>query len=348
MRSESLLGIIVGGRYRVESLIGEGGLCYVYRAVDARTEKHVALKVLPAARAQKPELASRFQREITTGKRIVHPNVTAISDSGTLEDGALFLVMELLEGRSLDEVLERGRLEAGRAVALARQLLGALGVAHKLGITHRDVKPENIFLVDVGGVETVKLLDFGIALNDRAAVKLTAAGVAFGTPEYISPEMAMGLPVDPRADLYSVGVVLFQMVAGRLPFPEKEPARLLKAHVNDQAPRARAVAPDANIPPALDAAIARALEKLPSARFPSAEEMIAALDAAASGPRSRAPALVAAAIALAIVGVGVWFWIAHREPEVPPPEPPPSAGVHAPPPPVRRAHHPPDRKLPQP
>src|SRR5687767_1312397 len=216
------IGQLIDARYRIVALIGVGGMGAVYRAKDEKRGDLVALKLLAAERASLPELGARFKREAAAGKRINHPNVIAIHDSGELKDGSLWFVMELLEGKSLDKVLDQGKLPIDRAVSIVKQMLAGLDAAHKLGIAHRDVKPENVMLVERDGRETVKLLDFGLASNDRAAIKLTVAGSAFGTPEYISPEMAMGLPADPRADLYSVGVVLFQMVTGHLPFAGKE------------------------------------------------------------------------------------------------------------------------------
>ncbi len=309
-----LFGSTIAGRYRIDSLVGRGGLCAVYRADDTRDHKRVAVKILPAEQAAAPEMARRFQREATTGKRIQHENVVAVTDSGALPDGALFLVMELLDGRPLSSVLEGGRrIAAPRALAIARQILTGLGAAHKMGITHRDVKPENVFLVGEPGAERVKLLDFGIASNERAALKLTAAGVAFGTPEYISPEMAMGLETDPRADLYSVGVVLFQMVTGRLPFLSKELKELLHAHAEEAPPSLRAVAPEARVLPEVEALVLRAMQKVPSDRFDSAEAMIAAIDAL--GPRRRRwPLAAAAVVALAALAGGAWWWT-QRAPE---------------------------------
>jgi eukaryotic-like serine/threonine-protein kinase len=270
----SLLHSTVENRYKVLGVLGQGGMCTVYRAEDTKRGLQVALKVLPAERAADGEMAARFQREAAAGKRIGHPNVVSISDSGTLPDGSLYLVMELLDGAPLDELLEKGPLPVAQAVSIARQILWGLGAAHQLGMTHRDVKPENVILV--GG--TVKLVDFGIASNDRAAFKLTAVGLAFGTPEYISPEMAMGLAVDPRADLYSVGIVLYEMVSGKRPF-EGDQKALLLAHIDKKPP------PPPGVPPKLSAFILRALEKLPEKRFSSAEAMIDALDDAV--PKSR-------------------------------------------------------------
>jgi eukaryotic-like serine/threonine-protein kinase len=279
-----LVGKIVDDRYQVLALLGTGGMCVVYRAEDLRSSSQVAIKVLPAERAENVELAARFVREAAAGKRISHVNVCSISNSGSLRDGSLYLVMELLDGEPLDRLLARGRIPLGRAVDIAQQVLRGLGAAHQLGMTHRDVKPDNVMLVG----ERAKLVDFGIASNDRAAFKLTAAGLAFGTPEYISPEMAMGLQTDPRADLYSVGVVLFQMVAGRLPFEARDTKAMLRAHIETPPPSARSL--DRRVPPELDAVIRRALAKLPEERFPTAEAMI---DALARARPSR-----------------VWIWIA--------------------------------------
>jgi serine/threonine protein kinase len=335
------MGSLIAQRYRVEAILGQGGMCTVYRGVDLESQRQVAVKLLSAERAAVPEMARRFQREATTGRRIAHPNVVSVLDDGALADGSLFLVQELLDGPSLADALRGGRLAVRRAIAIARQILVGLGEAHRLGIVHRDVKPDNVILIGPRGAETVKLLDFGIASNDRAAFKLTAAGIAFGTPEYISPEMAMGLAVDARADLYSVGVVLFEMVTGRLPFPSGELKDLLRAHVEEPPPRARAVAPRARIPPALEAVIQRALAKLPEERFRSAAEMVEALDGVARGRRRRiALGWVAASLTIALGAAAAWSLLRHA-PSSPPP-PPPSHSQRAPShgPPHRTSHAP--------
>lgn len=276
-----LVGKLVANRYLVGDVLGAGGLCTVYRAEDLRKQTEVALKVLPADKAQVKEFAARFQREVTTAKRIDHPNVAAITDSGELPGGGLFLVMELLKGTLLSNALEGGRLPLPRALVIARQMLVGLGRAHELGVVHRDVKPHNVMLIDVGGLETVKLFDFGIASNERAAIKLTVPGTAFGTPEYIAPEQAMGLEVDARADLYGVGVVLFEMLCGRLPFVCNDDVAFLRAHIKEPPPKPSAVAPDAKIPAVVDQLVLRALDKDPDKRFANAAEMIAAIDSAA-------------------------------------------------------------------
>jgi eukaryotic-like serine/threonine-protein kinase len=276
-----LVGKLVANRYLVADVLGAGGLCTVYRAEDLRRNRDVAVKVLPADKAQTKEFAARFQREVTTAKRIDHPNVAAITDAGEQPDGALFLVMELLQGTLLSNALVEGRMPPARALVIARQMLVGLGKAHELGVVHRDVKPHNVMLVDVGGLEMIKLFDFGIASNDRAAIQLTMPGTAFGTPEYIAPEQAMGQKVDARADLYAVGVVLYEMLAGRLPFVCKDDIAFLRAHIKEIPLPPSSVARDAGISRDVDELVLRALAKDPGARFATAAEMIAAIDLAA-------------------------------------------------------------------
>jgi serine/threonine protein kinase len=312
---DALVGRELRGRfkYRIEGVLGQGGTSTVYRGELLAQAKPVAIKVLHAESAAIPEMARRFEREVSTAKRIEHPNVVSVSDSGTLEDGGLFLVMELLIGTSLGHLMhDKGRIEIPRAVAITRQVLGALEAAHSLGIVHRDVKPSNVFLVDHDGKETVKLFDFGIALNDKAAIKLTAAGTAFGTPEYISPEMAMGLKVDGRADLYSLGVVLYEMVTGRLPFIQHDnPMGLLKAHINEAPPSPREVAPEAHISKELEAFILRTIAKKPEARPATASAMRKALLPFEPGaPRQRSTAWVLyLTIFLALAALALFFWL---------------------------------------
>jgi serine/threonine-protein kinase len=330
--SDAMLGKIVEGRYRVVELIGSGGVCSVYRAEDRDRKTSVALKLLPNERAAQPELAARFRREAMVGKRIAHPHVAAVSESGSLDDGSLYLTMELLDGRSLAEILQKGRLPLDRALAIAKQMLSGLEGAHALGFVHRDIKPENVVVVRVGKEERVKLIDFGIAANDRAAIKLTVAGTAFGTPEYISPEMAMGVPVDARADLYSVAVVLFHMVTGRLPFAAKDLRALLRAHVDSPPPRPSAVAPEAKVPAALEQVILRALAKLPEERYESAAEMREAL-ASVDLPRParrRGPWMWLALIVLFGIAIAVAWETLDRGPEPKPAHSSPQPKHHAP------------------
>ncbi|HEX2571175.1 MAG TPA: serine/threonine-protein kinase [Polyangia bacterium] len=287
--AKRLTGQVLGGRYRVGPKLAEGGAGAVYRAEHLVLREAVAVKVLHADVAANLEMSKRFMREVTVASRLDHPNVVAMYDSGTLDDGSLYYVMELLEGASLAEAMTVGRLAPARALGLVRQLLDALGHAHARGVAHRDVKPENVMLVRRAGVETVKLVDFGIAGDEEATEKLTATGVAFGTPEYLSPEMAMGQKTDGRADVYAVGVMLFEMLAGRHPFAGLTGSALVRAHALTRPPSPREVAPEAAISPALEAVILRAMVKVPEDRFASAAEMKEALIQAAAAPAIPAP-----------------------------------------------------------
>jgi serine/threonine-protein kinase len=241
---------------------------------------------------------------VATAQRLAHQHVVEVIDSGQLEDGSHFMVMELLEGVALDEEIDKGPLEPGRALALTAQILSALDAAHKMGVVHRDIKPSNVFLVTRDGVEVAKLFDFGIALNDRAAVKLSIAGAAFGTPEYMSPEMARGEKVDGRADLYALGVMLFEMLTGRLPFEREDPLDLLRDHLGNEPPLLRTVAP--HLSAELEAVIARALLKKPTERFASAAEMHEAIFELAARPdRARRRRVVLTVAVLLVIAATV-------------------------------------------
>ncbi|HZS36123.1 MAG TPA: serine/threonine-protein kinase [Polyangia bacterium] len=310
MPSTPLVGRLISGHYRVDACIGEGGVSLVYRGQDLTRGRPVAIKVLPRAAASVEELAQRFKREIAAAQRIDHPSVPAIYDSGTLDDGTMFMIMELLDGRLLSQIIEAGALERRRALILARQILTSLDAAHRIGIVHRDVKPKNVMVVSVGGLETVKLFDFGIASNDRAAIKLTLPGSAFGTPGYISPEMARGERVDARADLYSVGVTLYEMVTGHLPFRTDDELALIRAHIHEPPPAPRSI--DPAIPPALDDLIMRAMRKSADERFPSAQAMIDAIDRLLSPPKRERvwPWIALAGAAVAALAFGAWRLLA--------------------------------------
>src|SRR6185503_7936765 len=234
----SLVDSVIDDRYRLTTLVGRGGMGSVFLAEHVTIRRPVALKLLSPSLAGIPELARRFEREAAAIGRIDHPNCVTVLDFGKLEDGSLYLVMEYLDGRSLADAIEsEGRIAARRALHIARHVLRGLGHAHQAGIVHRDVKPENVILIDHEGVpDFAKILDFGIARVMGAAgmpdgeERLTQAGIAFGTPAYMSPEQAVGDPVDPRADLYSVSVMLFEMITGRAPFHSTDKLELLGMH----------------------------------------------------------------------------------------------------------------------
>jgi len=283
------IGAIIDGRYRIDALVGRGGMGVVYRAEHVAIRRTVALKLLHSSLAGIPELRSRFEREAAAIGRIEHPNCVNVSDFGALDDGSLYLVMEFLEGRSLGEVLEREHhLRPRRALRVLRHVLTGLGYAHEMGVVHRDIKPDNVFLtLGPSSEESAKILDFGIAkMIDEVRdedVKLTQAGVAFGTPVYMSPEQALGNPVDGRADLYAASVMAFEMLTGRPPFFSDDKLEVMSMHTTRDVPAMDDVLvdggyPGATVPPAVEELVRRGLAKRPIDRWASAQTYIAALD----------------------------------------------------------------------
>jgi serine/threonine protein kinase len=283
---DALIGRTVGGRYRIARRIGSGGMGSVYAAVHLPSGETRALKALPRVGTAE-EIQRRFEREAKAASLLSHPNIVEVLDFIANEADAAFLVMELVEGVSLSDRLDQGALPAGAALAIAREVLLALEEAHAAGIVHRDLKPGNVMLVG-GAEDRIKLIDFGIvkllgdAAADIGADKLTRTGVVFGTPEYLSPEQALGRPVDARADLYALGVILFEMLTGARPFDDTDPMALLRMHCTAAPPRLADAAPDRKFGAETEALVARALAKKPDDRFPSAramrEEVAAAAD----------------------------------------------------------------------
>ncbi len=289
---------IVAERYRTLRLLGMGGMGAVWLVEHAHLRKRFALKVLRKEMCQNPEVVARFEREAMAAAHIGHPHVAEATDFGRLADGSFFLVLEFVEGMSLRDAGEAGPLPEARAVSIARQIASALGRAHELGIVHRDLKPENVVLIaQEGGGDFVKVLDFGIAkvnVDDLAGADagggqvLTQAGQIFGTPEYMAPEQAAGDTVDARADLYALGVMLFEMLAGRRPFESDDLVGLLGMHMAAPVPTFAEAAPGVAVSSAVEAIVRKLLEKKPEDRFASAHELEAAL-AAVLGETSPAP-----------------------------------------------------------
>ncbi len=281
-----LVDHVIDGRYHLTSLVGRGGMGSVFLAQHVTIRRPVALKLLQPSLAAIPELGRRFEREAFAIGRIDHPNCVTVLDFGKLEDGSLYLVMEYLDGRPLADAIEaEGRIAARRALHITRHVLRGLGHAHAAGIVHRDVKPENVILVEHDGVpDFAKILDFGNArvMGDAGMPdgeeRLTQAGIAFGTPAYMSPEQAVGDPVDPRADLYSVTVMLFEMITGRPPFHASDKLELLGMHATRPPPRLSEARADLLIPPELDELVANGLAKRPADRHASAEDYIADIE----------------------------------------------------------------------
>jgi eukaryotic-like serine/threonine-protein kinase len=268
-------GSVIDGRYRLRRRIGSGGMADVWLAEDPHLQRRVALKVLHRRFAQDREFVERFEREAEAAAGLSHPNVVAVFDRGDV-DGTHYIAMRLLEGRTLKELIDRG-LTPEQAVGLIRQVLEAAGYAHRHGVVHRDLKPQNV-IVDDEGKATVT--DFGIAR--AGASEITQAGSVMGTPHYLSPEQAQGQEVTAVSDLYSIGVMLYEALAGRVPFEAESAVAIAMKQVSHTPQRPSSLNPA--VSPALDAVVMRALEKDPGRRFQSAEAFIAALDAAAREP----------------------------------------------------------------
>ncbi len=276
-------GAVFEGRYRIERMIGGGGTSHVYQATQLGiAERSVALKVLRPELTEKPLYQQRFLAEVKTVAKLQHPNTVRLYDFGETADGDLYLVTELLSGTSLQSVLDKnGTLEPSRAVRIAIQALKALAEAHVNGVIHRDVKPDNVFICDIHGEpDFVKLIDFGIASGTAAETE--HAGTS-GTPHYMSPEQIGGHEIGPWTDIYAVGVLLYEMVTGQLPFDGAKPLKVMMAHVDRDPPSIRATG--APVPEQLATLIESCLAKSPRNRPRGADALIAALDQLLNSPQ---------------------------------------------------------------
>src|SRR5687768_15952460 len=267
---------MVDGRYRIIRRIGSGGMADVYEAEDTQLGRRIALKLLYRRFAEDAEFVERFRREASSAAGLNHPNVVQVFDRGQW-DGTYYIAMELLEGRNLKQIVrEYGALEPSLAVDIVLQILKAARFAHRRGVVHRDIKPHNVIVDDEG---RAKVTDFGIAR--AGASDMTETGSIMGTAQYLSPEQAQGQPVDARSDLYSIGIVLYELLTGTLPFDADSPVTIALKQVSETPVRLRELNPA--VPPALDAVVMRALRKEPAERFQDADAFLAALESALAG-----------------------------------------------------------------
>ena len=273
--ADPLLNTLVDGRYHVLDSLGEGGMGTVYRARHRALQRDFAMKVLRADLAREKDLSTRFIQEARTAATLNHPNVVQITDFGELPNGTPYFVMEYLDGQPLATLLKGGGpLPAARAVRLLLQVAAGIGAAHKAGIVHRDLKPENIFVMqDSNGQDQLKILDFGVA-KVAGSAKLTRTGMVFGSPHYMSPEQASGQPVDHRADIYALGVVMYELFTGRVPFEADTYMGVLTKHMFMEPERFMERMGGTRELGALEDITLRCLEKKPENRFSTVEELV--------------------------------------------------------------------------
>jgi serine/threonine protein kinase len=288
-----LIGMVIDGRYRLDAPLGRGGMGLVYRAAHVGLRRQVAVKILHPSLAASPDVRNRFEREALAVGKIDHPNCVSVYDVGRLPGGALYLAMELLEGRSLADVLEEeGQVAPGRALHILAGILRGLAHIHNAKLIHRDIKPENIFLIRHGQDEDfAKILDFGIAKPMAASdlddgVRLTQAGMAFGTPIYMAPEQALGNPMDGRADLYAAAVIGYEMLCGQPPFYSDDKLEVMSMHTARPVPpmRQRMIKGGRPVPSSIERLVVRGLTKKPSDRYPNAEAFLAEVEHALRTP----------------------------------------------------------------
>ena len=289
---DSLVGTTLAGKYRIDARLNEGGMGTVYRATHVLMEKTVAIKVLRPSLAADEKIVARFSREARAASRISHPNALSVTDFGEDENGIVFLVMEFLSGRTLKKLIrDEGPLPLTRVVEIVRQVGDALNAAHAQGVVHRDLKSDNIMLIDTMAGDHAKVLDFGIAkINEpegKRDTELTAPNLVIGTPQYMSPEQcSQDSEIDARSDIYSLGVILYEMLVGHVPFTADSPTMVMMKHLQEPVPSVLEERSD--LPASIGRVIARAMAKLPGDRYQTVAELIEDLTIA-SGNAQFAP-----------------------------------------------------------
>ena len=327
---------ILSGQFKVLERIGSGGMGAVYKAHQPSMDRYVAVKILHSKFTKRKDLVSRFRREARAMSHLTHPNTAKVFLYGQLEDEACYIVMEYLEGKNLGQVVRHeGPMKPERAIAVLIQACGALEEAHQKGIIHRDLKPENIFLCAQGGLEDfAKVLDFGLAkVTERemqpGSLILTQEGMVFGTPEFMSPEQAQGKTLDARSDVYSLAVILYELLTGKLPFEARTPMEYIGLHVQAEPIPLATRAPERAYPAGLQEVLDRALAKKPDERFQSAAEFAAALRIIVND-RSVEQAMSAIPDAAAALAETVPAIQAMQQQRAQTPKPMPAAGADAP------------------
>jgi len=267
---DPFVGKVIDGRYEIQQRVGEGGMGVVYKARQMSIDRVIALKMLNQQMQGDQTWVQRFYNEAKACSRLQHPNTIRMFDFGQTQDGRLFMTMEFLDGQSLRDVLQRGPIAPQRVVKILIQCCASLAEAHSIGIIHRDIKPDNVFLLNMAGSpDFVKLLDFSVAKLLEGDRMKTQAGVVFGTPQYMSPEQGRGLPLDARSDLYALGVLAFEMLTGNVPFNDDNPMTVIQMHLHGAIPPM----PD-SVPYSVQAIVRRAMEKEPGRRYQSSGEMM--------------------------------------------------------------------------
>ncbi len=321
-----LEGQVIDDRYKIGPVLGEGSMGVVYAAEHILMKKPVALKMLHPSHTRDKEVVQRFKREAQAAANIEHPNICSATDFGMYDSETYYLVMEFLDGKSLSEIMELGTIGPERAIHITKQILGALHEAHKVGVVHRDLKPENILIVERSGdADYAKITDFGVAQVRlfKDAQKITQVGMVYGSPLYMSPEQAKGEEVDHRADLYSIGIMLYEMVMGSVPFYARALNVVLSMHVSETPKPFIEVQPEHEIDPAFEALVMKLLAKDPADRFQTATEVHNALVILEGGEVADAPAdlktqLIRVAIAVLAIGALVLLAVSFgRETAVP-------------------------------
>jgi serine/threonine-protein kinase len=289
---------ILNGQFQILQKIGSGGMGAVYKALQPEMNRMVGVKILHPKLANRKDLVSRFRREARAMSQLTHPNTVKVFLYGELDDGSLYIIMEFLDGKNLNQTVRaEGPFSAERALPILIQVCGALDEAHRAGIIHRDLKPENLFLVQAGGLRDFpKVLDFGLAkVGERqmrpGSVILTQEGMVFGTPEFMSPEQAQGKALTPASDIYSLAVILYEVLTGKLPFDAKSAMDYIQLHVTGRPILLNQRAADKTFPPLLERVIDRALAKHAEDRFATAADFASAMQQVLQGASQLTPQL---------------------------------------------------------